>query len=130
VRHLVRRLSKALNKPIDTIPAPVMRTLERYEWPGNVRELENLLQRAIILSPGTTLALVDGWIDLSQPAGAGEAVALVDVERRHIRSVLDNTRWRIEGPAGAANLLGMKPSTLRSRMVKLGIARPSPLSAA
>ena len=124
VRHLVKRLSKALQKPIDTIPAPVMRTLEQYDWPGNIRELENVLQRAIILSTGTTLALSDGWMPCPQPASSRDLLALVDVERQHIKNILDMTRWRIEGPAGAADLLKMKPSTLRSRMSKLGVGRP------
>jgi formate hydrogenlyase transcriptional activator len=122
-RHLVKRLSKSLNKTIDSIPDSVMQTLMRYDWPGNIRELENVLQRAIILSPRTTLTLSDAWMPSVQPAAAGESVALVDVERRHIRNILDTTRWRVEGPTGAARLLGLKPSTLRSRMAKLGITR-------
>src|SRR5262249_31335601 len=112
VRHLVKRLSRSLQKPIDTIPSSVMRTLEQYDWPGNIRELENVLQRAMILSTGTTLALSDGWMPCPQPASTRELLALVDVERQHIRNILDMTRWRIEGPAGAADLLKMKPSTL------------------
>jgi transcriptional regulator with GAF, ATPase, and Fis domain len=123
VEHLVRRLSRALHKRIDSIPAYVMQTLEAYDWPGNVRELENVLQRAIILSPGTTLALGDAWMPSPPPSIATE-VTLVEIEKRHIRTVLDATRWRIEGGGGAAQLLGLKPSTLRSRMLKLGIARP------
>lgn len=124
VEHLVRRLSRSFNKRIDTIPSYVMQTLEAYDWPGNIRELENVLQRAIILSPGTTLALGDAWMPSPQPALAGSGVTLIEIEKRHIRTVLDTTRWRIEGGGGAAQLLGLKPSTLRSRMLKLGIARP------
>jgi transcriptional regulator with GAF, ATPase, and Fis domain len=124
VEHLVRRLSRTLNKRIDSIPAYVMQTLETYDWPGNVRELENVLQRAIILSPGTTLALGDAWMPAPQPSSVATEVTLVEIEKRHIRTVLDTTRWRIEGGGGAAQLLGLKPSTLRSRMLKLGIARP------
>jgi transcriptional regulator of acetoin/glycerol metabolism len=101
-----------------------MQTLEAYDWPGNVRELENVLQRAIILSPGTTLALGDAWMPSASLATAPSDKTLVEIEKRHIRSVLDSTRWRIEGGSGAAQLLGLKPSTLRSRMLKLGIARP------
>ena len=102
-----------------------MQTLEAYDWPGNIRELENVLQRAIILSPGTTLALGDAWMPSPSSAPvAGSGVTLVEIEKRHIRTVLDTTRWRIEGGGGAAQLLGLKPSTLRSRMLKLGIARP------
>jgi transcriptional regulator with GAF, ATPase, and Fis domain len=124
VHHLVNRLSRALNKRIDTIPAYVMQTLETYDWPGNVRELENVLQRAIILSPSTTLALGDAWMPAPQSNPLAGGVTLIEIERRHIRAVLDTTRWRIEGGGGAAQLLGLKPSTLRSRMLKLGIARP------
>jgi formate hydrogenlyase transcriptional activator len=125
VRHLVKRLSRELHKPIDTIPAPVMQTLQRYDWPGNVRELENVLQRAIILSAGPALSLGDAWMPAPSPAPATEfKTTLVDVERQHIRGILDTTRWRIEGSTGAAQMLGMKPSTLRSRMLKLGIGRP------
>jgi formate hydrogenlyase transcriptional activator len=124
VTHLVARLSRMLNKRIDTIPAYVMQTLEAYDWPGNIRELENVLQRAIILSPNTTLSLGDAWMPAPQPVPVPAAVTLVEIERRHIRSVLETTRWRIEGGGGAAQLLGLKPSTLRSRMLKLGIARP------
>ncbi len=123
VEHLVRRLSLALNKRIDSIPAYVMQTLEAYDWPGNIRELENVLQRAIILSPGTVLALGDAWMPSSLAASVADGVTLVEIEKRHIRTVLDTTRWRIEGGGGAAQLLGLKPSTLRSRMMKLGIAR-------
>jgi transcriptional regulator with GAF, ATPase, and Fis domain len=100
-----------------------MKTLQEYDWPGNVRELENVLQRAIIVSAGTTLALSEAWMPAPQSMTTG-GLALHDIERRHIRNVLEAARWRIEGPGGGAQLLGLKPSTLRSRMVKLGIARP------
>jgi formate hydrogenlyase transcriptional activator len=123
-RHLVKNLSRTLHKPIDTIPPAVMQTLERYDWPGNIRELENVLQRAIILSPGSTLSLGEAWMPALQPRASAELTTLVDVERRHIRGILETVRWRIEGGGGAAKLLGMKPSTLRSRMSKLGIERP------
>jgi transcriptional regulator with GAF, ATPase, and Fis domain len=124
VRHLVEHLSRMLRKRIDTIPQNVMQTLEAYDWPGNIRELENVLQRAIILSPSTTLALGDAWMPSPQAPSMAGGVTLIEIERRHIRNVLDTTRWRIEGGGGAAQLLGLKPSTLRSRMLKLGIARP------
>jgi formate hydrogenlyase transcriptional activator len=105
VEHLVRRLSRTLNKRIDSIPAYVMQTLQAYDWPGNIRERDRF----------QVVHVRDGQ---RQTLDAGE------IEKRHIRTVLDTTRWRIEGGAGAAQLLGLKPSTLRSRMLKLGIARP------
>jgi transcriptional regulator with GAF, ATPase, and Fis domain len=124
VRYLVSRLAPALRKRIEVIPPEVMRMLETYDWPGNVRELENVLQRAIILSHGTTLSLSEAWLPAREPMPIGEGVTLLEVERRHIVHVLNASSWRIEGSGGAAAVLGMKPSTLRSRMAKLGIARP------
>ena len=107
-----------------TVPADVMRMLARYDWPGNVRELENVLQRAIIMSSGATLAIGDAWMPTPLATDDPGGMTLVEVERRHIRHVLDATRWRIEGRDGAARILGMHASTLRSRMSKLGVARP------
>ena len=123
VRHLVERLSRALRKPIDAIPAGVVQMLEAYDWPGNIRELENIIQRAIIQSRGGTLELCDAWMP-EAGASQGGGTTLVEVERRHIIHILDTCRWRIEGQGGAAQLLALKSSTLRSRMLKLGIARP------
>ena len=124
VEHLVQRLSRALRKRIDTIPPSVIRMLESHDWPGNIRELENVLQRAIILSPTPTLALSEAWMPASPQAAAPTGVTLAEIELRHIRHILEGVGWRIEGAGGAARLLGLKPSTLRSRMLKLGIVRP------
>jgi transcriptional regulator with GAF, ATPase, and Fis domain len=123
VRHLLARFGETLSRRIDTVPPDVMRVLEAYDWPGNVRELENVIQRAIILSAGSTLSIGDAWIPSLEPVPIGDNVTLIEVERRHIANVLETHHWRIEGPSGAAHILGMKPCTLRSRMVKLGIAR-------
>lgn len=124
VRHLVDRLGRKLRRRIGTIPDEAMTVLQRCPWPGNVRELENVLQRAIITSRNGVLAVGDAWLpSIESPVGA-EDLRLVDVERRHIVRVLSTIRWRIEGSGGAAQMLGLKPSTLRSRMLKLGIARP------
>ena len=87
-----------------------MRMLETYDWPGNVRELENVLQRAIILSHGTTLSLSEAWLPAREPMPIGEGVTLLEVERRHIVHVLNASCWRIEGSGGAAAALGMKPA--------------------
>jgi DNA-binding NtrC family response regulator len=103
-----------------------------YPWPGNVRELENILERAVILSNGPTLEVGDDIL----PEARGAAAALADsagtaseslqaVERKHIVSILARTDWVIEGPSGAAKILGLPPNTLRSRMKKLGIERPA-----
>jgi formate hydrogenlyase transcriptional activator len=124
VRHLMAKLGPSLRKSVDTVPDDVMRALQAHEWPGNVRELENVLQRALILSKGNTLSLGDAWLPLPETAAEGGSATLFDMERRHIIRVLSGSRWRIEGSGGAAQVLGMKPSTLRSRMLKLGVSRP------
>jgi transcriptional regulator of acetoin/glycerol metabolism len=101
-----------------------MEALCAHDWPGNIRELENVLQRALIVSRGGTLSLSEAWQPALETVMTGNSATLVDVERRHIVRVLDEVRWRIEGGGGAAQVLGMKPSTLRSRMLKLGVSRP------
>jgi transcriptional regulator with GAF, ATPase, and Fis domain len=103
-----------------------MRQLVTYDWPGNVRELENFLARAVVLSPGETL---DAPIDLVAARGTAQSSlplpqSLEDAERRHIEGVLASTSWVVEGPKGAAGILQMNPSTLRSLMKRLGIRRP------
>jgi transcriptional regulator with GAF, ATPase, and Fis domain len=123
VRYFVERYTRSMRKRIDVIPSTLLDTLMRHDWPGNLRELENVVQRAIIQSTGTTLELRDIWMPRAAPVADG-TTALVDVERRHILHVLETCSWRIEGPAGAARRLALKSSTLRSRMQKLGIARP------
>jgi transcriptional regulator with GAF, ATPase, and Fis domain len=127
VHHLVKRLAERHHRQIDVIPQPVLDSLIAYDWPGNVRELENVLERAVITSPDATLRLLDPLtsdaVDLPAPAPTS---TLMDVERAHILRVLQSTSWRIEGPRGAASTLGLKPSTLRSRMRKLGVCRSQP----
>jgi len=125
VEHLVARLSRSLNRRIDGISDEAMSVLQAYDWPGNVRELENVLQRAMILSNGPVLTAVDtGTSPLDLLTTTAEGATLTEIERRHITRVVTNARWRIEGAGGAAQVLGLKPSTLRSRMLKLGISRP------
>jgi len=124
VWHLLDRLGRTLRRKIDAIPDDVMEALSAHDWPGNIRELENVLQRALIVSRGGTLSLNEAWQPALETVMTGNSATLVDVERRHIVRVLDEVRWRIEGAGGAAQVLGMKPSTLRSRMLKLGVARP------
>ena len=98
-----------------------------YAWPGNVRELENVIERALILSNGSTLR-IEETLGASISAGAAQhdAERLDDVERAHIRRVLDECGWRVGGEGHAAERLGLHPNTLRSRMQKLGIRRPPP----
>jgi formate hydrogenlyase transcriptional activator len=119
-----------MGRQIETIPADAMDSLVQYAWPGNIRELENVIERAVILSPGPTLNINAGELNTSPPpiqseALNGTAVTLDDAERQHILNVLRETRWVLGGPKGAAARLAMKRTTLQSKMKKLGIVRPS-----
>jgi formate hydrogenlyase transcriptional activator len=124
VRYFVHQHSLRLNKPVRSIPAETMSALTRYPWPGNVRELENFIERAVLLSPSPDLYISPS--DLKTPDGisADGAVTLAEAERDHILSVLRQTNWVIGGANGAAARLGMKRTTLQSKMRKLGIERP------
>jgi transcriptional regulator with GAF, ATPase, and Fis domain len=127
VPHLVRRLGRQLGKTVDHIRPDVLHMLEQHDWPGNIRELENVLQQAIILSRDGELEL-PGLPPLADPGGDPPPVReqsrmLVDIERDHIKRVLGSTSGRIEGSAGAARVLGLRPSTLRSLMRRLGVTR-------
>ena len=122
--HFVSRLADKHGRAVAGVPNSVLEQLETYVWPGNVRELENVIERAVITCDGgplTIAGLLDRWeatIDDEPPS-----LALEDVERSHISRVLALTQWRVQGQGGAAHLLGLKASTLRSRMQKLGIRR-------
>jgi transcriptional regulator with GAF, ATPase, and Fis domain len=139
VTFFVQKCAKKLGKPIHSVSEDVMRRLANYSWPGNVRELQNVIERAVILSPGSSLVLADELSAPPTPTAPVSAAksktpetavpfanvgALDEVERRHIESVLNQSQWKIEGERGAARILGVNPSTLRSRMQKLGIQRP------
>jgi len=125
VRHFARRYGQKVGKVIDKIPQKVMTALQAYSWPGNVRELENIIERAVILSPGSILQL-DEMLDVVRTIEAQPTTSLTleEVEQNHILKVLEVTGWRIEGKRGAAVRLGLNPSTLRSRIEKLNIQKP------
>jgi formate hydrogenlyase transcriptional activator len=135
VRYFVQTFSRKLNKIVEYVPAEAMQALTNYDWPGNIRELENMIERAVLLSPGKELripvselvssgvALTSGRAARAEPAGA-HLSTLEEVERQHILRVLRETSWRVAGGNGAAALLGMKRTTLQARMRKLGIRRP------
>jgi DNA-binding NtrC family response regulator len=99
-----------------------METLQDYSWPGNVRELANIIERAVIYTQGSVLNVVDVFETAKESL---DLKSLEHVERDYIVQILEHTRWRIEGPNGAARLLGLNPSTLRTRMLKLGIHKQS-----
>jgi PAS domain S-box-containing protein len=149
-----QKFARKMGRQIGGISDDVMQRLLAYPWPGNIRELQNVIERAVILSPGNTLVLAEelraptslpgssrreeAQTEIRSPksetrnseslvtsaATSGEGGALEDVERRHIEAVLTRTGWMIEGERGAAKILNLNPSTLRSRMQKLGIKRP------
>ena len=123
-KHFINKKKTSLDTAIETVPQEGMQTLIRYDWPGNVRELENVIERAMILSPGPALALDHSLLGPVQPTAPQDASPrLEDIERAHIERVLASCNGKIKGPNGAAQQLGMKPSTLRYRMTKLGIVR-------
>jgi DNA-binding NtrC family response regulator len=120
----VKELGASMGKSITAIPRPALAALQQHEWPGNIRELRNVIERAMILSHGPTLRIELPSRPKAPTADApADGLTLKAVERRHILAVLKKTRWRVSGRRGAAELLGLKPTTLESRMSKLGIVR-------
>jgi len=126
VRHFVQHFGRRMKRTIETIPAETMDALIRYSWPGNIRELQNLIERAVILSPGPVLQVPLGDLDSRTKPGQvnGKHQTLEDAERAHILATLKETKWLLSGPKGAATCLGMNRSTLQFRMKRLGIVRP------
>ncbi len=134
VAYFLSRFAKKFGRPIEAVARETMDRLVRYPWPGNIRELQNVIERAVVLSPGPVLRLgadLLPFLDDTPPeagsasrAGEPTATFLVsrdEAERRHIETVLAHTRGIVEGPEGAARILDLHPNTLRSRMKKLGM---------
>jgi formate hydrogenlyase transcriptional activator len=143
VRHFVQQFSRRTNKSIETIPTETMKALVRYRWPGNIRELQNVIERAVIVSLGPALKVSLADLKSAEltsqapvpkppaPKAPAEAPAsgeakdmrrlLEETERKQILAALEQSDWIVAGPKGAAALLGLKRSTLQSRMQKLGI---------
>ena len=117
--RFIGEFSKAFGKTVTSIAASNMTELQQYSWPGNIRELRNVVERAMIVATGSELV-----IPVPAPVADRTSRRLNDIERDHIRRVLDSTAWRIRGAGGAAERLGLKPTTLESRLVKLGLKRP------
>jgi formate hydrogenlyase transcriptional activator len=120
VQHFVATYGRKFGKSISSVSPRTMDDLQTHTWPGNVRELANVIERAVVHSQGNVLQVVDHFKPASETA---PTETLEEVEREYILRTLDNTGWRIEGPHGAAKILGLNPSTLRTRMIKLGIQR-------
>ncbi len=123
VKHFVSKYGTKMGKQIESVSQAAIEHFKTYAWPGNIRELENVIERAMILSQGTALELGDS-LPRSNPSRNGSGTpTLRELERSHILTVLDLTNWRVSGDAGAAEILGLKPTTLEARMKKLDITR-------
>jgi formate hydrogenlyase transcriptional activator len=125
VEHFVKTFSEQMGKQIHDVPAEVMEALVSHSWPGNIRELQNFIERSVILSSGNVLYTPLASLKSASVAESLGAITLEDAERDHIRKTLEQTRWVISGPNGAAVRLGIKRSTLYFRMQKLVISRPN-----
>jgi transcriptional regulator with GAF, ATPase, and Fis domain len=122
VWRFVDEFSRAFGQRIDAIPRDTMESLQRYPWPGNIRELRNIVERAMIVATGPKLTIP---LPSSTVTTERRSDRLIDLERAHIRAVLDAVGWRIRGGGCAAERLGLKATTLEARMHKLGLKRPS-----
>jgi formate hydrogenlyase transcriptional activator len=118
----IEEYAAAFRKPIESISKDSLEALQRYSWPGNVRELRNVIERAVINARGPRLVVAD--VPTSASAAPRKSPRLIDLEAEQIRQVLESVAWRVRGSGGAAELLGIKPNTLDSRMARLGIRRP------
>jgi len=123
VEHFVEIYARRMDKQIEHIPPETMSALISYQWPGNIRELQNFIERSVILSSGNVLYPPLASLKSAAAAESLGAITLEDAERDHIRKTLEQTRWVVAGPNGAAARLGIKRSTLYFRMQKLGISR-------
>jgi formate hydrogenlyase transcriptional activator len=122
VWHFVNDFSQRMGRSIETIYGPTMEALKNYPWPGNIRELRNVIERFLITSTGT---MFRGDLQAMEKATAGaHSGTFEEVQRNHIMHILESVGWRIRGEGGAAKILGLKPTTLESRMQKLRIFRP------
>ena len=122
VQRLVDEFSRTFGKRIELIERETMSALQRYSWPGNIRELRNVVERAMIVTTSRRLVIP---LPESTSSAVARSPKLLDVEREHILAVLESSSWRIRGSGGAAARLGMKPTTLETRMAKLGLKRPT-----
>ncbi len=124
VKHFVKKYAAKFGKKIDSIAERMMIDLQNYQWPGNIRELQHIIERAVILTKDKQLAAVDCMnVSASGNPVAAPILTLDEAERAHILKALEATAWRIAGEQGAAKILGVPSTTLRSRMEKLGISK-------
>ena len=125
VEHFVSKSARKLGKVITSVSPATMKSLRDYSWRGNIRELANVIERAVINSKGSVLRISEDFALETVEQSNSSTKTLEETERDYILRVLEDRAWRIEGPNGAARLLGLNPSTLRTRMIKLGIHRQS-----
>jgi formate hydrogenlyase transcriptional activator len=123
VEHFVEIYARRMGKEIEHIPPETMSALVSYQWPGNIRELQNFIERSVILTSGNVLHPPLASLKCAAEVESLGPITLEDAERDHIRKTLEQTRWVVAGPNGAAARLGIKRSTLYFRMQKLGISR-------
>jgi formate hydrogenlyase transcriptional activator len=126
VKHFLQKYEGKMGKKINNVSSKVIDALMLYDWPGNIRELENLVERAMIISPGNTLEFGD-WLPTTHITTTGKSTLhkLEDVEKEHILEILKKVNWKVSGEKGAAKILGLNPTTLEAKMKKLGIKRNS-----
>ena len=121
LQYFVQKYGRRMNRGIESIPTETVDVLSRWDWPGNIRELENVIERAVILSDGPTLRVPLADFKPSNGDRHPRITTLESAERDHILRALEQTSWVVGGTSGAASLLGLKRTTLQSRMHKLGI---------
>jgi transcriptional regulator with PAS, ATPase and Fis domain len=121
VWSFVQDLEGSMGKTIEKIPKKSLDALQKYTWPGNIRQLKNLVENAMIISKNKLLKIHPPTVST---VTAKKSLKLEDIERKHIKDVLKATSWRISGKYGAAEILGLKRTTLTSKMKKLGLTRP------
>jgi transcriptional regulator with GAF, ATPase, and Fis domain len=124
-KYFTAKYATQAGRRITTVSKKTLNALTAYDWPGNVRELQNIIERAVLLSPGPELELGDWFRQPTDSPDASSVATLHDLQRAHIIKVLERTGWQVSGEGGAAKILGLKPTTLHARMAKLHIRRNS-----
>jgi formate hydrogenlyase transcriptional activator len=122
-KYFTAKYATHAGRRIETVSKKTLNVLTAYAWPGNVRELQNVIERAVLLSPGSELELGDWFRQPMDSPDAPGVTTLHDLQRAHILKTLERTGWRVSGEGGAAQILGLKPTTLHARMAKLHIRR-------
>jgi transcriptional regulator with GAF, ATPase, and Fis domain len=124
VRYFVEKYRIKTGVKIEAVPGKVMKMLQEYHWPGNVRELENIIERALVTTKGAVLEVGNWFVPKKQAVSdTSHTPTIQEIEKQHICKTLEKTHWRVSGTGGAAEVLGLKPTTLEARMKKLGIKR-------